>query len=174
MGRKLLAAVTSLEARQVRFLLLIGWVLFMYLHSMTPAELSTEESSRMLALITGLLDQVGIRNQWLTEHILRKAAHFYEYAVFGLLLAWNLQNHGSRRHRRREPGIGTVYPAALAVLAVPFLDETIQLFVPGRSAQVSDVWLDLAGGCFGILLYHLALKLQSRWKNRRRRRRRRW
>ena len=34
---------------------------------------------------------------------------------------------------------------------IPFVDETIQLFVEGRSGQVSDVWLDLAGALCGLL-----------------------
>ena len=31
----------------------------------------------------------------------------------------------------------------------PFVDETIQLFTPGRSGQISDVWLDMSGVLFG-------------------------
>jgi VanZ family protein len=39
-------------------------------------------------------------------------------------------------------------------LTVAFLDETIQLFVPGRSGKIVDVWIDLAGFSFtmGIVL----------------------
>ena len=35
---------------------------------------------------------------------------------------------------------------------VPFVDETIQLFVSGRSGQISDVWLDFCGVMCGLLL----------------------
>ena len=40
---------------------------------------------------------------------------------------------------------------AFLSLFLPFLDETMQLFTEGRSAQVDDVWLDVAGVCFGTL-----------------------
>ena len=47
--------------------------------------------------------------------------------------------------------------AALALagcfaLLVALADETIQLFSPGRGSQVTDVWIDFAGACLGILL----------------------
>ena len=47
----------------------------------------------------------------------------------------------------RKPGLA----AELAFL-VPFVDETIQLFVDGRSGQVDDVWLDLCGVVCGLVL----------------------
>lgn len=174
MGKRLWRKITSLGAEQIRLLLLIGWVLFMYLHSMTPSELSSEESSRMLLLITGLLERIGADSAWLTEHILRKMAHFCEYSIFGILLIWNFQAGWKRMRYWRERGIKRFCPMLLAVLAVPFFDETIQLFAPGRSAQISDVWLDMAGGFFGILLYRLVQEAGMRWRAGRRRRRRRW
>ena len=39
-----------------------------------------------------------------------------------------------------------------AALFMPFIDETIQLFVEGRSGQISDVWLDMAGIFIGIIV----------------------
>ena len=44
---------------------------------------------------------------------------------------------------------------ALTEVLVPFLDETIQLFVPGRSSQTTDIWIDICGGAAGVLLVHL-------------------
>ena len=44
---------------------------------------------------------------------------------------------------------------ALAALC----DETIQLFVPGRSGQIADVWLDTAGCLTGALLTLLIFRL---------------
>ena len=38
-------------------------------------------------------------------------------------------------------------------------DETIQLFVPGRSGQITDVWLDTAGYLAGALLTLLLFSL---------------
>ena len=48
------------------------------------------------------------------------------------------------------------------LLLVPFVDETIQLFVPGRSGQISDVWLDMAGGAAGFLAAFLLEQYKMR------------
>ena len=34
-------------------------------------------------------------------------------------------------------------------LLTALTDETIQLFVPGRSGELRDVWIDFAGGVLG-------------------------
>ncbi len=59
----------------------------------------------------------------------------------------------------------------IAIFAVPFLDETIQLFTEGRSGQISDVWLDMAGACFGLLAAALVKRLWNMSRRRGRRRR---
>ena len=50
---------------------------------------------------------------------------------------------------------GALLPGTLAALC----DETIQLFVPGRSGQITDVWLDTAGYLTGALLTLLIFSL---------------
>jgi hypothetical protein len=68
--------------------------------------------------------------------VLRKIAHFCEYAVLGALLV---------RATRREP--------VAAVLGVLYAtsDELHQHFVRGRHAAVRDVLIDAAGVLFGVL-----------------------
>jgi VanZ family protein len=68
--------------------------------------------------------------------VLRKIAHFCEYAVLGILLV---------RATRREVvaiALGVAYAAS---------DEVHQHFVPGRHAAVRDVAIDAAGVLAGIL-----------------------
>jgi VanZ family protein len=79
----------------------------------------------------------------LTDHIVRKAAHFTEYLILGLLGTATVRPWAGQAQAMRE--------ALLGVL-VPLVDETIQLFVPGRSGQISDVWLDVTGFVCGFLL----------------------
>lgn len=160
----------SLEAEQLWLLLLAVWILVIFGHSMTPADLSSQESGRVLALLCGMLDKISVGSGWLTEHLVRKTAHFCEYAVFGMLLMKNFYLYSQRSRGYRQTA-SRFLPLALAVLAVPFLDETIQLFSPGRSAQISDVWLDMAGACFGLLAAALVKRLWNMSRRRGRRRR---
>lgn len=125
-------------------LIVIIYILFIYSNSMKIANVSSEDSGRILGIIHGLLSTFGVRAFWLTEHVLRKMGHFMEYTLLGILLYRCLKSIGLSGEKRWFIHIIIGY-------MVPFLDETIQLFVEGRSGQISDVWLDCAGIAFGTL-----------------------
>ena len=119
-------------------ILILFYLCFIYGNSLTPAVISSKESGYFLIRIQNLLSGAGIDAWWLTEHLVRKAAHFTEYAGLGFLLAMNT-----------GAGIAPVFchlkQNLTAAIFMPFIDETIQLLVEGRSGQISDVWLDMAG-----------------------------
>ena len=50
----------------------------------------------------------------------------------------------------------------IAGVAVAALDETIQLFIPGRGPQIRDVGIDSLGVLLGIALVWLISKLKKR------------
>ena len=74
--------------------------------------------------------------------LLRKAAHFSEFALLGLLY--------SGRHRLVK-GEAPVHLMGFG-LAVACIDETIQIFTPGRASSLIDVWIDASGFALGLLL----------------------
>ena len=83
---------------------------------------------------------------------LRKAAHFSEFALLGLLFCG--------RHalvRKAVPlhlmGFG---------LAVACIDETIQIFTPGRASSLIDVWIDTSGFALGLILICLAYTIKNK------------
>ena len=131
--------------RRVFWTLTALWLLFIWAHSFLPASVSKQESGHWLALLQHWLP-------WLTDHLIRKTAHFTEYAVLGALL------FGAAGVR-----YGLWFPPCFALLAA-LSDETIQLFAAGRSGQVSDVWLDLAGFLAGWLVIALSAILLKKRK----------
>lgn len=56
------------------------WLLVIWGHSCLPAAQSGAESGALLVVVQDLLP-------WMTDHVLRKCAHFVEYAVLGALTA---------------------------------------------------------------------------------------
>ncbi len=146
-------------------ILILFYLCFIYGNSLTPAVISSKESGYFFIRIQNLLSGAGIDAWWLTEHLVRKAAHFTEYAGLGFLLAMNT-----------GAGIAPVFchlkQNLTAAIFMPFIDETIQLFVEGRSGQISDVWLDMVGIFVGIILTVCLMKmiwtvLEKNGKNRR-------
>lgn len=77
------------------------------------------------------------------EHPLRKAAHFAEYAVMGVLVYSILYCLTKRKGRRFLLCIIWVFLSAAA-------DELHQYFVPGRWSSMADVILDTFGGVTGM------------------------
>ena len=117
------------------------WLAVILAHSLMSAELSAAESGSLLAWLSGLFPA-------LTEHALRKLAHFSEFAVLGLLLAQCL------RVRITRP--------LLAGVLCAMADETVQLFVSGRSGEVRDVWIDFSGAAAAVILTFLVRFLRNR------------
>ena len=64
-------------------ILILVYLCFIYGNSLTPAAISSKESGYFLAKIQDFLAGAGMDAWWLTEHLVRKAAHFTEYAGLG-------------------------------------------------------------------------------------------
>ena len=140
--------------RVVFTLALAGCIWFIFSNSMAVAQVSSASSGRVLQLMQAALRRLGhpALAQRLTMHFVRKLAHFCEYLLEGFLLMLCLRVY--TRHFVRHMS----WPI-LGGLLTALTDETIQLFSPGRSSQVLDVWLDFVGVLAGLLvgLFLLAL-----------------
>ena len=136
-----------LGGRVLFTLALAGCIWFIFSNSMAVADVSSVSSGRVLQLLQAVLRRLGMPGlaQRLTMHLVRKLAHFCEYTLEGFLLMLCMRVY-TRRYVRHisVPMLGGVLTA--------MADETIQLFSPGRSSQVTDVWLDSAGVLAGILI----------------------
>ena len=123
---------------------LVLWVCVIWGHSLMPGDDSSLESNMVVEFFAPLFDALGVTGLDLRVTVVRKLAHFLEHAVLAVLATGAL----SRVFAGRRWCI-----AALAVcVAVPCIDETIQLFVPGRVGAVTDVCIDLCGCAAGALI----------------------
>lgn len=136
-----------LGGRVLFTLALAGCIWFIFSNSMAVADVSSVSSGRVLQLLQAVLRRLGhpALAQRLTMHIVRKMAHFCEYTLEGFLLMLCIRVY-TRQYVRHisVPMLGGVLTA--------MADETIQIYSPGRSSQVTDVWLDSAGVLAGILI----------------------
>ena len=125
-------------------------------NSLVPGVGSSGLSLSVVEAVRGFFDSLGLPSAWVTNFLVRKTAHFSEYAMLGILATQALDPDG-RFFKSRWLGI------AACLVLVPSVDETIQLFVPGRSGQVTDVLLDCCGAAFGVAVRMLVLHLASRY-----------
>lgn len=112
---------------------------FIWGNSLLPGTVSGAFSDWVKTLLEGLLPGGGIQSTG--GGLLRKAAHFTEFAALGMCLSWHLGMRG------RRPGWALLWGAAAA-----WTDETIQRFVPGRCCSVKDMAIDCAGVLTGMIL----------------------
>ena len=147
--------------------LLVLLLMFIWGHSMMPADTSREESGWVLELLRPALDALFGKG-FTTHHFVRKLAHFTEFAVLGILtqfLLWSLRpdpDSAQQKAATHVPGwlISIVISIGFGFFAA-FLDETIQMF-SDRGDQISDVWLDVSGAAFGCLIGRAAVWLLDR------------
>ena len=130
---------------------MVIWILFIWSRSLEPSVESAQASGYAMNLINGLLEKLSFGID-VSEHFIRKIAHFTEYTILGLLVANALKVFSVKEQ----------FLGAFGCLLVAMCDESIQLFVEGRSGQVSDVWLDFAGALTGLLLYNVIKKFAAK------------
>ena len=113
------------------------------------ADESTETSRGLISKIIDFItaDMPQIQREQLAEALdglVRKLAHFSIFAALGFFLL------GATRRSFDK------YTAVITIVFCVFYavtDEVHQLFVPGRSGQITDVLVDGSGSAAGMLVY---------------------
>ncbi len=132
-------------------------VCFIFSNSTQSRSDSIERSSVIMDILKPILDPNNRITDDVFHNLIRKAAHFTEFAALGFSLmglsdgfAWKK----SCRFRCILPLIAGVLTAAT--------DEIIQIFAVNRGPGFLDVLLDSGGVVFGIAVFHVLLCLIRR------------
>ena len=180
--------------------LLIFQMLFIFTMSSFGHTSSDAQSNLFVDFIAQNFPHVrhGLENNLISLSTLiflvRKTAHFTEYAILGSLFFLNLRNRlksdiplvkiskpqTTKTIAKKSPNTQLTkavtrtfplnpiqYPLTMSIL-FSFLyactDELHQIFVPGRSAQFRDVLIDTLGASFGIAITYLTIKFFAKIK----------
>ncbi len=111
-----------------------------------------------LEFLVPLLSALGVSED-LMHTVVRKMAHMAEFGVLGMLWAAALLPKTGKRFKE-------MCGCCVLCLGAAAVDETIQLFVPGRSGELLDVSIDLAGSILGIGVVAILLHMFSGKKKR--------
>ncbi len=145
--------------------LVLAMCVFIFAMSAKPAtdsdRLSLGVVDQIITLVVPGFNDMGTTEQAAYQsslnHIVRKCAHATEFALLGILV-FNLLIQLTRiRHKldSRDLSLRIVPLAAVAwVLSTLYAatDEFHQIFVAGRSCQLTDVCIDSSGAVIGILI----------------------
>lgn len=151
-----------MKVRRIVFTVLaIAWMAVIFTFSSADGEESGSLSSEVGEIFCKIfvpgfdeLDAAG--QQELIEKVdypIRKAAHFTEYMILGILLSGAAVRKLAEIEGKRLLAvfvIGTLYAVS---------DESHQLFVADRSGKWLDVVIDSSGVLFSVFLFALVQKL---------------
>ena len=143
--------MASLQTNRNRFWRygpLLAWMLFIYLAS--TSGFSADNTSRFIRpLLVWLFPQISEEKLALAHFLIRKVAHFSEYALLALLAARAFYDSSQQLLRKHW-----LLTATLLAIVYAFLDEFHQSFVSSRTASIGDSLIDIAGALFALLCFH--------------------
>ena len=127
------------------WLLVALMVIFIFSNSAASAGTSNGMSLTVSEWVRPVLNTVGLHPETdFLNFVIRKLAHFSEYALLGCLIAVAY---------RLQPWSWMKSKAALLPFFInPVLDENLQRFSAGRSCELRDMLIDSAGMAAGLFL----------------------
>ncbi|MBR1801808.1 VanZ family protein [Candidatus Saccharibacteria bacterium] len=117
-------------------------MVLIFIMSSFPAVDSDQQSGLIVNALTTAFP--SLENVDFLVNIVRKSAHFLEYAIFGFFTA------RAFKLSKKSPWFAILLCGIYAAT-----DEYHQTFVPGRSGEIADILLDTAGATFGATIYIL-------------------
>ena len=132
--------------------LLVCNLAFIWGNSLLPAEVSQAFSDWVKRFLSGRPTPAPVPGSG--PDLLRKAAHFLEFASLGFLLTWLMA-------MLQKPA----WLSPLCGITAACIDETIQFFAPNRGPGIRDVLIDSSGVIFGMLILFLGHTYYQRLHN---------
>ena len=135
--------------------LIVLWVIVIFMNSLLPGEASSRQSGFVVNVFENFLGWFNIKPDFDDlSSIIRMFAHFIEFTVLGFFI--RIDMHQKPYHS---------YFMLIFGFSVALLDEIIQLFVPDRAFQVTDLFIDWSGVILGIVITSFYFKNISKKNN---------
>ena len=156
----------KLHSRSIISLLLIFQMIFVFIMSSFGSDSSSAQSGQIIQVLRQVfpnLNNTSHLDASTLVFIVRKTAHFTEYAILGILFVFFFRQFFPQKNSSRYFILAILFSFFYACT-----DEIHQLFIPGRSGQFTDVLIDTLGASFGCLLLVLFRHLRKAWRARHR------
>lgn len=138
-----------------RYLPLVVWLVFISVAS--SDSFSANNTSRIIGpVVLWLFPNTTPETLAVVHFIVRKIAHFTEYAILAFLAA-----RAFRTSPRPALANRWVLAAFALVIVYALLDEYHQTFVPSRTASIYDSFIDMTGGLVTLLVLRLRRRSRS-------------
>lgn len=126
----------------------LSWIYLIFSFSLDNSSISKGKSDSLAEILCSLLN---IQDKSLIYNNIRSLGHVLEYFILGILVFFLYKVIIQKKYI-------WIY-ILFTGLGVILLDETIQIFTPGRSFQLIDIVLDSTGYGSGIVLGLIYIKI---------------
>jgi VanZ family protein len=128
---------------------------FIWGNSLLPGEISGAISDAVKNLLRWCLSFLGLsQGGGGGGGLLRKIAHFTEFACLGALFTWLFG--------MLQKPVALALPGGFVTAGI---DETIQYFVPDRGPSFADVLIDTSGALVGMIFLYLGyIMFKKHWR----------
>jgi len=145
----------------IKLIFVLVCMISIFILSSDSGNASSKKSDTLIINIYKLLHKKSI-SQTKQQNIInknvffvRKSAHFIIYSLLGLSLISLIREF-------RIININSILICLIIAFLYAFSDEAHQIFVPGRSCELLDVFIDTFGSFIGMYVYLLVYKLRRR------------
>ena len=128
---------------KTKVLLIIGIIInsFIWINSLMPASISSRQSGLIVNILYPPFKNLIEVDKF--SKIIRKLAHFTEFMLLGIIFSLYYLNKGINKY---------YLVTIIHGIIVAIIDETIQLFIPGRAGLITDVLIDTLGLIIGVII----------------------
>ena len=148
--------------RPVFLIFAVIWMIIVFKFSSQPADTSQNTSLNLTKRIVNVFytSKSNTEKEQITEKLdpyIRKLAHFTLYAIGGILIANYINTYNIKDKNKiiYSICIGATYACT---------DEFHQLFVEGRSGQLTDVLIDSLGVATGVCIFLCVITIFKKLK----------
>lgn len=150
------------QIKILKIILIMIWMITIFIFSGQQGTQSSNASKNFtiifIQIVTG--KNLSLNNPFVEtmQLFVRKFAHFTIYAIGGFLIM--NYSYTIEKTMKKKILYSTIFGGIYAIT-----DEVHQFFIPGRSAQIWDVFLDTSGVIAGVFVYIILRKVIERIRN---------
>lgn len=143
----------------ISLILLISWLLLIFYFSNQQGSVSENSSNQVINLLDNFFklfnQNLDITRLDYIVYLVRKSAHMFLYFILYLLTYYTMYEFNIKKR---------IYLSLIFCFLYAVSDEIHQLFIPRRSFQITDIFIDTIGASLAFSLIILKIKFRKTCK----------
>lgn len=126
-------------------ILSLAWIIFIFFNSSQSGSVSHGVSMKIANKVSYIISKFINVKIGSVDFFVRKCAHGFEFMMLAIIIMISLNALlGDKKN--------ILFLTLLSILIIAGLDETLQIFISGRTSKVTDVLIDFLGGVVGCII----------------------